>query len=230
MAEVPTTWRDRTAGESNFRLRKWLPHYLHWYRRGIHRAVAPSRGRRGRPDRGAGCRRAFDGLAAGDGRIGLPAWFVVIDLLWIAKPDVLGIEPDHYQRGATTWLAGGDPWAVTAVGGIPYAAGPHTLLFYAPTSVLPLHGLDMAIWVSGRCRRRRSGSSESCELAAGGSWPSRRCCMAIWNGNPQTIALALLVQGSLVGAVAAVGLKLYAAVPLVTRWRHWSSPVRSWPS
>jgi dolichol-phosphate mannosyltransferase len=31
IAEVPTTWRDRTAGESNFRLRKWLPHYLHWY-------------------------------------------------------------------------------------------------------------------------------------------------------------------------------------------------------
>ena len=33
VAEVPTTWRDRTAGQSNFRLRKWLPHYLHWYRR-----------------------------------------------------------------------------------------------------------------------------------------------------------------------------------------------------
>ena len=32
VAEIPTTWRDRTAGESNFKLRKWLPHYLHWYR------------------------------------------------------------------------------------------------------------------------------------------------------------------------------------------------------
>ena len=31
VAEVPTTWRDRTAGESNFKLRKWLPHYVHWY-------------------------------------------------------------------------------------------------------------------------------------------------------------------------------------------------------
>jgi hypothetical protein len=31
LVEVPTTWRDRTAGKSNFRLRKWLPHYLHWY-------------------------------------------------------------------------------------------------------------------------------------------------------------------------------------------------------
>ena len=31
VAEVPTTWRDRTAGQSRFRLMKWLPHYLHWY-------------------------------------------------------------------------------------------------------------------------------------------------------------------------------------------------------
>jgi dolichol-phosphate mannosyltransferase len=32
VAEIPTTWRDRTAGKSNFKLRKWLPNYLHWYR------------------------------------------------------------------------------------------------------------------------------------------------------------------------------------------------------
>ena len=32
VAEVPTTWRDRTAGQSNFKLRQWLPYYLHWYR------------------------------------------------------------------------------------------------------------------------------------------------------------------------------------------------------
>jgi dolichol-phosphate mannosyltransferase len=31
IAEVPSTWRDRTAGESRFRLWKWLPHYLQWY-------------------------------------------------------------------------------------------------------------------------------------------------------------------------------------------------------
>ena len=29
--EFPTTWRDRTAGESRFNLRKWLPLYLRWY-------------------------------------------------------------------------------------------------------------------------------------------------------------------------------------------------------
>jgi len=31
MAEVPTTWRDRTSGQSNFQLRTWLPEYLRWY-------------------------------------------------------------------------------------------------------------------------------------------------------------------------------------------------------
>ena len=31
IVEVPTTWRDRVAGQSNFKLMKWLPHYLHWF-------------------------------------------------------------------------------------------------------------------------------------------------------------------------------------------------------
>ena len=30
--EVPTVWHDRTAGQSRFRLWKWMPHYLRWYR------------------------------------------------------------------------------------------------------------------------------------------------------------------------------------------------------
>jgi hypothetical protein len=31
ITEVPSTWRDRTAGESRFKLAKWLPKYLYWY-------------------------------------------------------------------------------------------------------------------------------------------------------------------------------------------------------
>lgn len=31
VVEIPTTWRDRTAGVSNFRMLEWLPSYLHWY-------------------------------------------------------------------------------------------------------------------------------------------------------------------------------------------------------
>jgi dolichol-phosphate mannosyltransferase len=29
--EVPAVWTDRSAGQSRFRLWKWLPHYLTWY-------------------------------------------------------------------------------------------------------------------------------------------------------------------------------------------------------
>jgi dolichol-phosphate mannosyltransferase len=48
VAEVPTTWRDRTAGQSNFKLRKWLPHYLAWYRAAfVGRLRRGSRGRSG---------------------------------------------------------------------------------------------------------------------------------------------------------------------------------------
>jgi dolichol-phosphate mannosyltransferase len=31
ITEVPSTWHDRSAGQSRFRLRAWLPHYLRWY-------------------------------------------------------------------------------------------------------------------------------------------------------------------------------------------------------
>lgn len=31
IAETPATWRDRTAGRSNFRIIESLPHYLYWY-------------------------------------------------------------------------------------------------------------------------------------------------------------------------------------------------------
>jgi len=32
VAEIPTIWLDRPAGDSNFKLGKWLPKYLYWYR------------------------------------------------------------------------------------------------------------------------------------------------------------------------------------------------------
>jgi dolichol-phosphate mannosyltransferase len=32
VAEVPTIWLDRTFGVSNFKVAKWLPAYLRWYR------------------------------------------------------------------------------------------------------------------------------------------------------------------------------------------------------
>jgi glycosyltransferase involved in cell wall biosynthesis len=31
VTEVPCTWTDRTAGQSRFRILKWMPKYLRWY-------------------------------------------------------------------------------------------------------------------------------------------------------------------------------------------------------
>jgi dolichol-phosphate mannosyltransferase len=31
VTEIPSTWRDRSSGQSRFRLAAWLPHYLRWY-------------------------------------------------------------------------------------------------------------------------------------------------------------------------------------------------------
>lgn len=31
ITEIPSTWRDRTAGKSRFRLLRWLPAYIRWY-------------------------------------------------------------------------------------------------------------------------------------------------------------------------------------------------------
>jgi glycosyltransferase involved in cell wall biosynthesis len=31
IAEIPSVWRDRTAGTSRFRVMHWMPHYLKWY-------------------------------------------------------------------------------------------------------------------------------------------------------------------------------------------------------
>ncbi|MFP5341766.1 MAG: hypothetical protein ACLGIJ_02400 [Candidatus Limnocylindria bacterium] len=150
-------------------------------------------------------------------RIGLPAWFVVIDALWILKPITFAIDARHYQKAATAWLAGGDPWQTFEMG-VRYASGPHTLLFYAPTSLIPPE-VSTGLWMLAG-------------LAAA-AWTVRRLDLplwwvafpplthAIWNGNPQTILLALLVLGHPLASAAAAGLKLYAMVQLLFRPRHF---------
>ena len=156
------------------------------------------------------------GLSTAAARIGLPAWFIAVDLLWLAKPDALAIDARHYQRAAGAWLAGGDPWSVVGDAGGTYASGPHTLLFYAPTNLLPLE-VSVVFWMA---------------LGAAASiWLVRRLELplwwvlfpplahAIWNGNPQTIALALLVVGGSIAASAAVCVKLYAGLALVLQPR-----------
>jgi glycosyltransferase involved in cell wall biosynthesis len=40
IGEIPTTWRDRSAGTSRFKLFRWLPHYFYWYRYAFRRRRA----------------------------------------------------------------------------------------------------------------------------------------------------------------------------------------------
>ena len=160
--------------------------------------------------KGSPVRARTAGLEAAAARIGLPAWFVAIDILWVIRPATLGVDARHYQRAASAWLAGGDPWSVKEFG-FAYAAGPHTLLPYLPTAWLPIElsttlwtaiGVAASFWVVQRLRAP--------------TWwllfPP--LVHAMWNANPQTLMLALLVTGTaLAGALAAI-VKLYALLPL----------------
>lgn len=149
-------------------------------------------------------------------RVGLPAWFVAIDVLWILKPITFAIDARHYQKAAAAWLSGGDPWQTFEMG-VRYGSGPHTLLFYAPTSLLSFDlavgawmvaGLGAAVWVVRR-------------LGLPIWWVAFPPLLhAIWNGNPQTVMLALLVVGHPIASAVAAGVKLYALVQLVFRPRH----------
>jgi dolichol-phosphate mannosyltransferase len=45
ITEVPTTWRDRVVGQSNFKLLRWLPRYLRWYGLALRKGVGRGRAR-----------------------------------------------------------------------------------------------------------------------------------------------------------------------------------------
>lgn len=89
VAEVPSTWRDRSAGESRFRLRAWLPQYLRWYgwtldhsRRADRLAVA-----------GLGLAGALAGVAAGLGLNRTSAVAVGLVAAYLLMRRVLGVLP-----------------------------------------------------------------------------------------------------------------------------------------
>lgn len=39
ISEVPSTWSDRTQGESRFKTFKWLPNYMRWYWLGVRHSL-----------------------------------------------------------------------------------------------------------------------------------------------------------------------------------------------
>ncbi len=43
IAEIPTIWLDRNQGQSNFKVREWIPRYLRWYLAALGRHRDPQR-------------------------------------------------------------------------------------------------------------------------------------------------------------------------------------------
>jgi glycosyltransferase involved in cell wall biosynthesis len=43
IAEIPTIWLDRSHGQSNFKVREWIPRYLRWYLASLGRRRQPLR-------------------------------------------------------------------------------------------------------------------------------------------------------------------------------------------
>lgn len=48
ITEIPSVWKERTAGKSRFKILKWLPGYLHWYRLAATSSILRRLGIRGR--------------------------------------------------------------------------------------------------------------------------------------------------------------------------------------
>lgn len=46
VAELPTIWLDRAEGESNFKMKQWVPRYLRWYAFAFGRALSVAQVRR----------------------------------------------------------------------------------------------------------------------------------------------------------------------------------------
>ena len=67
IAEVPSTWTDRSAGASRFRIWKWMPNYLRWYWFAIEEPVCRQEGEsspHGTPLRNKGVVSAVVGYAS----------------------------------------------------------------------------------------------------------------------------------------------------------------------
>ena len=188
VAEVPTTWRDRTAGESNFKLRKWLPALPALVSGGVRREVAPASPRPDRwtdfvsRSRGSGCRPGSSRSTCSGSRGSTRS----------------AIDARHYQRAAADWLAGGDPWMTTEAGSVTRPARTRSCSTRRPASCR--FNVAVAVWIGAG--------------VAAAAWTVRRFDVpiwwiafpplfhSIWNGNPQTLVLALLVLG---GTVASRG-------------------------
>jgi hypothetical protein len=148
-------------------------------------------------------------------RYWLAVWFAIMSAM---RASVLvtgewGFDARLYLDATRAWLAGADPWVFIETQR--FAAPPPSLVPLAPIAVLP-EGIGVALMVI---------------LAAAGAVATVRLLRlpwwwllfppfvdGVWNGNPQTLVVPLILIGA--GPIAAF-LKIYALVPMVLtlRWR-----------
>lgn len=155
----------------------------------------------------------------------LPAWFAVhatamlVNL--VLSPGSVGFDARLYHLAAQAWLSGGNPWEATLYWSsehpaIAFAGPPPTLLPFVVLGWLPTDIVVLAVALA----------AGACAL-----WILRRLRLplwwmlfppiiqGIWVGNLNIFVVALLVAGTTVPEAIAATFKVYAALPLVLRFR-----------
>ena len=141
---------------------------------------------------------------------------------FVAQGFPVGIDAMIYYRGAVAWLHGGNPWDAAVAGAdwsFHYVGTPATTVMMAPAAILS-EGAFTAAWIVFTW------------LAA--IWTLRRLGLPLWwlafppiaealySANPQLVILALLVANRSLASAIAIGLKVFAVIPLAggLRWRQ----------
>ena len=212
VAEVPTTWRDRTAGESNFKLRKWLPHYLHWYWVAFASSARSSSWTLSRPRTGS------DAAPAGAGHgSACPPGSSPSTCCGSPGPTSSASTRCLYQRAASTWLAGGDPWEVDRGRASTSPPGPAHAADLRADQRPAAERRPSRSGSIARARSHRSGCVRRLDVPHLVARCSRRSSIRSGTATRRRLALALLVSAGRPRRRSRSLIKLYAAVPLL--WR-----------
>lgn len=152
------------------------------------------------------------------------AWVLVFGVLSLAtllmSSSAFGIDARIYVEATRTWLAGGDPWAITDTG-IPFGAPPTSLLAFAPVAWLPNTIVDALVALVGVVALVFAIA----RTKAGWWWLlSIPAIEGVWVGSLDPIAIGMLAALPISGraslpasAVAGGGAiaRIFAFVPLV---------------
>jgi hypothetical protein len=148
-------------------------------------------------------------------RYWLAVWFGIISVMRLSQlvTGQPGFDGRLYLKATRAWLSGADPWVF--IDAQRFAAPPPSVVPLAPIAVLP-EELGVAVMIV----LAAVGALATIYLLRLPLWwllfPP--LVDGVWNGNPQTLIVPLILVGA--GPIAAF-LKIYALVPMVftLRWR-----------